>query len=63
MVQEQISVEGCFRVLKDPYFIDELFVKIPERVEALGYVMIMSLMLVNLLERNVRKGLEEDGTT
>jgi transposase len=59
--KEQISVEACFRVLKDPYFIDELFVKIPERLEALAYVMLISLMVLNLLERNVRTSLKEDG--
>jgi transposase len=52
--KEQVSVEACFRILKDPYFIDELFVKIPERLEALAYVMIISLMVLNLLEHNVR---------
>ncbi len=59
--KEQVSVEACFRILKDPYFIDELFVKIPERLEALAYVMIISLMVLNLLERNVRASLKEDG--
>jgi transposase len=52
--KEQVSVEACFKILKDPYFIDELFVKIPERLEALAYVMIISLMVLNLLEHNVR---------
>jgi transposase len=59
--KEQISVEACFRVLKDPYFIDELFVKIPERLEALAYVMLISLMILNLLERNVRASLKKGG--
>jgi transposase len=59
--KEQVSVEACFRILKDPYFIDELFVKIPERLEALAYAMIISLMVLNLLERNVRASLKEDG--
>ena len=54
-------MEACFRVLKEPYFIDELFVKIPQRLEALAYVMIISLMVLNLLERNIRTSFKEDG--
>ena len=56
--KEQTSVETSFRVLKDPLFIDELFVKTPQRVEALGYVMLMALMLLTLLERTVRVNLK-----
>lgn len=59
--KEQASVEACFRVLKDPYFIDELFVKMPKRLEALAYVMLISLMILNILERNVRTSLKEEG--
>ena len=56
--KDQSSVETSFRVLKDPYFIDELFVKTPERVEALSYVMLIALMLLTLLERTVRENLK-----
>ena len=55
--KEQISVENCFQVLKDPDFIDELFLKTPQRLEALGYVMLMALMILSILERNVRVAL------
>lgn len=33
---EQVSVEACFRVLKDPYFIDELFAKKIKEVGSTG---------------------------
>lgn len=56
--KDQSSVETSFRVLKDPYFIDELFVKTPERVEALSYVMLIAFMLLTLLERTVRENLK-----
>lgn len=56
--KEQTSVETCFRVLKDPYFIDELFIKKPKRVEALAYVMLIALMVLTLLERTVRENLK-----
>ena len=58
--KEQSSVETSFRVLKDPYFIDELFVKTPQRLEALSYVMLIALMILTLLERNVREALKTE---
>lgn len=58
--KEQSSVETCFRVLKDPYFIDELFIKKPKRVEALAYVMLIALMVLTLLERTVRENLKSE---
>lgn len=44
----------------DPCFIDELFYKKPHRVEALAYVMIITLMLLTLLERTVRESLKKE---
>lgn len=58
--KEQSSVETTFRVLKDPYFIDELFVKTPQRLEALSYVILIALMILTLLERNVREALKTE---
>lgn len=55
--KEQISVKKCFKVKDIPtYLIDELFVKILECFETLEHVMLMSLIVLNLLEHNVRKG-------
>ena len=56
--KEQSSVENNFRVLKDPAFIDELFLKTPTRVEALAYVILIALMVLTLLERTVRENLK-----
>jgi len=36
--KQQSSVELRFKFLKDPMFVDSLFLKTPERIEALGYV-------------------------
>lgn len=58
--KEQSSVETTFRVLKDPYFIDELFIKTPQRLEALSYVILIALMILTLLERNVREALKTE---
>jgi len=54
----QSSVETSFNFLKDPSFMDELFVKYPERLEALAYLMIIALMIMTLLERTVRENLK-----
>ena len=38
------------------------FLKKQSRVEALGYVLLMALLIATLLERCVRKNLEAEGT-
>lgn len=58
--KEQVSVESSFKVLKDPHFMDEIFLKKPERVEALGYIMLIALMVLTLLERTVRENLKNE---
>lgn len=58
--KEQVSVETSFKVLKDPHFMDEIFLKKPERVEALGYIMLIALMVLTLLERTVRQNLKNE---
>lgn len=56
--KQQHSVESTFRILKDPYYVDEIFLKKPERVEAFGYVMVIAVLLLNIIERRIRKNLE-----
>lgn len=34
----QIQIEMNFSFLKDPYFVDEVYFKKPNRVEVLGYI-------------------------
>ena len=58
--KEQINVENNFKVLKDPYFVDGIYLKTPERVEALGYVMLLALMVYTSIERETRKALQEE---
>jgi transposase len=55
--KEQSTVEVRFRFLKDPMFVNALYLKKKERVEALGYVMLVALLLYTLIERAVRSGL------
>jgi transposase len=52
----QTVIEQRFHFLKDPVFVDALFVHKPERVEALGYVLLLACLVLSLLERRVRQG-------
>ena len=51
----QVHVERHFHFVKDPLFVDARFVKKPERVEALGYVLLLACLLYSLLERRLRQ--------
>lgn len=58
--KNQNSVESTFRILKDPYYVEEIFLKKPERIEAFGYVMVIAVMLLNIIERRIRKNLKDE---
>ena len=51
----QSSVERRFAFTKDPEIVDAFFVKKPERVMALGYVLLMVCLVFSVLERRVRR--------
>ena len=51
----QTSVEQRFHFLEDPAFVDAVFLQKPERIQALGYVMLLALLLFRCLERRVRQ--------
>ncbi len=55
--KEQAYIENRFRFLKNPYFVGPVFLKKPERVQALGYVLLLALLIYSLFERRVRQGL------
>ena len=52
--KQQSTVELRFKFLKDPTFVDALFLKTPERIEALGYLLMISLFIYMTLERRLR---------
>jgi len=55
----QQSNERGFRFIKDPlFFTDSVFVKKPERVEAIGMIMGLCLLVYNLAQRKLRQQLE-----
>ncbi len=62
--KSQQRVERGFRFLKSPEFLsDSLFLKNPERIEALLMIMTLSLMVYAALEYSIRKELKNSDKT
>ena len=59
--KEQHGVEQNFAFLKDPVIVNSLFLKKPERIEALGLVLLLALLLWRLVERALRVHVETTG--
>lgn len=58
--KNQSAVEKGFRFLKDKSFrISEVYLKKPERIEALSMVMVLTLLLYSIAEWLIRKRLKE----
>jgi transposase len=57
--QDQHSVERNFGFLKDPLFVNALFLKSPRRIEALGLILVLALMIWRLMERTMRITLKQ----
>ena len=57
--KEQNGVEMNFRFLKDPIIVNDTFLKKAERIEALGFILLLSLMIWNLLQQVIREHLKE----
>ncbi len=57
----QYGVERDFAFLKDPLIVNDIFLKKPSRIDALGMVLIIALMIWRLMERNMRKYVKTTG--
>ncbi len=55
LYKEQHGVERNFSFLKDPLIVNDLFLKSPARIEALGFILVLSLLVWNLIERSMRQ--------
>lgn len=55
---DQHSVEQNFGFLKDPVIVNALFLKSPRRIEALGLILVLALMIWRLMERSMRVSLK-----
>src|SRR5919108_3634595 len=53
--KEQHGTEQNYGFLKDPVMVNSLFLKKPERIEALGLVWLLALLLWRLMERAMRR--------
>jgi transposase len=59
--KEQHGIEQNYGFLKDPLIVNSLFLKKPERIEALGLVLLLALLLWRLVERALRVHVETTG--
>ena len=56
--KEQHGIEKNFGFLKDDQIVNALFLKRPERIEAFGLILLISLLIWRLIERVMRTELE-----
>jgi transposase len=59
--KEQHGIEPNYGFLKDPLIVNSVFLKKPERIEALGLVLLLALLLWRLVERTLRVHVETTG--
>src|SRR6266849_2990240 len=52
--KDQYGTEQNYGFLKDPVIVNSLFLKKPERIEALGLILLLALLIWRLMERAMR---------
>jgi len=61
LYKDQDGIEKNFGFLKDPAIINAIFLKKPERIEVLGLVLLISLLIWRLMERNLKLYVQNSG--
>lgn len=61
--KEQYAIERNFSFLKDDQIVNALFLKRPERIEALGLILLIALLIWRLMEQVMRTTLKAEETT
>ena len=61
--KEQDGIERNFGFLKDPLVVNDVFLKRPHRIEAMGLVLVLSLLLWRLMERTMRRNIQAKNLT
>ena len=61
--KDQYGIETNFVFLKDPLIVNDLFLKKPERIEALGLILLIALLAWRLIERDMRNFIERENIT
>lgn len=56
----QIHVEMNFAFLKDPFYTDEIYLKKPARVQVLGYLFLLALVIYRVFQRRIRQFITEE---
>lgn len=59
----QSCVEKKFQQFKSSEFVDSLFLKTPQRIEALTYMMLISMMVLSIVEYVTRREMEANDIT
>jgi transposase len=63
LYKSQIGIEKNFSFLKDPVIVNSIFLKKAERIEVLGLVLLISLLIWRLMERSMRLYIEANDCT
>jgi transposase len=63
MYKEQDGIERNFGFLKDPLVANDVFLKKPRRIESMGLVLVLSLLLWRLMERTMRRKAADEHLT
>lgn len=58
LYKSQISIEKNFSFLKDPAIVNNIFLKKARRIEVLGLVLLISLLIWRFMERSMRQYVE-----
>ncbi len=61
--KEQEGIEQNFGFLKDPLIVNSIFLKKNERIEVLGLVLLISLLIWRLMEHTMREYIQEKECT
>lgn len=59
LYKEQHGVEENFAFLKDSAVVNAIFLKTEKRIEALGLILLISLLIWKLIERSLRRHVEK----
>jgi transposase len=60
--KEQHGTEQNYGFLKDPVIVNSLFLKKPARIEALGLILLLALLIWRLMERAMRRHVDTTST-
>jgi transposase len=63
LYKEQYGIEKNFGFLKDPVIVNSIFLKKPERIEVLGLVLLIALLIWRLIERTMRQYVADGNRT